>query len=244
MLLPEVLRLAHFIPGDSDMKIDEICIIDGDIVESKNIMRQNFYPMDVGKYKSEVLATRYSLFYPFKISYITEYITESNIRSILKTDRYTRSIIIDTVDKKKPRVLISQRMKNMFNVSWISLGNSKYEGQAVYSPNRDTNTIVDHFPDTFSAHALREEQESESNLNCAIQAVAEPQTMAINRMSAIVGLNLLYSMIYEGDMEPKIVFFNCRENTCRTVSGRYSHTYEVVRSMENVGSLLEAEAQP
>ena len=38
---------------------DEIVIIDQDIVESKNLTRQNFIRNDIGKNKAEVLAKRY-----------------------------------------------------------------------------------------------------------------------------------------------------------------------------------------
>ena len=37
-----------------------IYIIDFDTVEKKNILRQNFYPQDVGKFKAQALAERYA----------------------------------------------------------------------------------------------------------------------------------------------------------------------------------------
>lgn len=54
----------------------DIVLIDGDKVEEKNIKRQNFITSDIGKYKSEVLATRYSSLFN-NIKYYTNYIKDA-----------------------------------------------------------------------------------------------------------------------------------------------------------------------
>ncbi len=52
-----------------------IWVVDADTVESKNLIRQNFIQSDVGKFKAQVLADRYSKAYGVKVFPITEYIT-------------------------------------------------------------------------------------------------------------------------------------------------------------------------
>lgn len=50
-------KLSH---GNYREMEPKITIVDGDIVEEKNLSRQNFIPQDVGRNKAEVLAERYS----------------------------------------------------------------------------------------------------------------------------------------------------------------------------------------
>lgn len=60
--------LAQFIKACPWVIDPEMTLIDDDIVEEKNLLRQNFIATDVGKYKAEVLAQRYSRAFNMKIS--------------------------------------------------------------------------------------------------------------------------------------------------------------------------------
>lgn len=49
-------------------------ICDGDIVEEKNLVRQNFTPADLGENKARVLAERYSSVFGMETEYVPEFI--------------------------------------------------------------------------------------------------------------------------------------------------------------------------
>ena len=49
-------------------------ICDGDIVEEKNLVRQNFTPADLGENKAKVLAERYSSVFGMETEYAPEFI--------------------------------------------------------------------------------------------------------------------------------------------------------------------------
>ena len=53
-LLAQFLKTCLWVPNP------QITVVDDDIVEEKNLLRQNFITPDVGKFKAEVLAQRYS----------------------------------------------------------------------------------------------------------------------------------------------------------------------------------------
>lgn len=53
-IIPHLYRIAF-----ADNRNYRIIICDGDIVEPKNLIRQNFIEQDVGRIKSQVLAERY-----------------------------------------------------------------------------------------------------------------------------------------------------------------------------------------
>ena len=49
-------------------------ICDGDIVEEKNLVRQNFTPADLGENKAKVLAERYSSVFGMETEYVPDFI--------------------------------------------------------------------------------------------------------------------------------------------------------------------------
>ena len=51
-------------------------IADGDIVEQKNLVRQNFIEADLGENKAKVLAERYSSVFGLETEYIPEFIED------------------------------------------------------------------------------------------------------------------------------------------------------------------------
>ena len=61
-------------------------ICDGDIVEEKNLVRQNFTPADLGENKAKVLAERYSSVFGMETEYVPEFIESGErLLSMLRT---------------------------------------------------------------------------------------------------------------------------------------------------------------
>ena len=62
-------------------------ICDGDIVEEKNLVRQNFTPADRGENKARVLAERYSSVFGLEAEYVPSFVeTEEQLRELLRPD--------------------------------------------------------------------------------------------------------------------------------------------------------------
>lgn len=141
----------RFISNSTDNRIGvyRILIADGDIVEDKNISRQNFIYSDIGSYKAEVLATRYGTAFSLPVYFFNEYVDKNfftKYRSSIfsKTDAYRSILIVLTfVDSVKTRLLIYKKLfyELMYFASlsyysgilWIDAGNMKYNGQVVVS---------------------------------------------------------------------------------------------------------------
>lgn len=78
-------RIAHSIEDSQEFVI---CIYDYDVVENKNILRQNFIPEDVGQNKAKVLSERYNYLYPgIKVIYVPKYLYCRNFLINLIGDR-------------------------------------------------------------------------------------------------------------------------------------------------------------
>ena len=93
-------------------------ICDGDIVEEKNLVRQNFTPADLGENKAKVLAERYSSVFGMETEYVPEFIESGGYLlstlepRVFRTGAYSNSavikalvILIGAVDKDKSRKL-------------------------------------------------------------------------------------------------------------------------------------------
>jgi molybdopterin/thiamine biosynthesis adenylyltransferase len=102
-----------------------LMLIDMDIVESKNLKRQNFYSFDIGKNKAQCLAERYSALSGISISYFSQKFSEvaDNIRA-------DNLIIFDCTDNLEAR----RSIENVGGRSIIiSCGNEDTFGQVVVS---------------------------------------------------------------------------------------------------------------
>ena len=79
-LIPHLYRIAF-----SDENRDyRIIICDGDIVERKNLIRQNFIEQDIGRNKASVLAERYAGAFGIECEYIPEYIeSEQRLKELV-----------------------------------------------------------------------------------------------------------------------------------------------------------------
>ena len=66
---PHLYRLLHTLERPV-----KVVIADGDIVEQKNLVRQNFISADLGKNKAQVLAERYSTAFGMETLYVPDFI--------------------------------------------------------------------------------------------------------------------------------------------------------------------------
>lgn len=125
-LLGQFLKTCAWIPNP------EITIVDDDVVEEKNLLRQNFISIDVGKHKAQVLAERYSRAFNINItpmlSRITQYRDPYSISSTTEKEdervqadlsrRYcNNAIVILAVDSPEARRHIIGRLMRARNVN-------------------------------------------------------------------------------------------------------------------------------
>ena len=157
--LPKLLKIYN----DAFNKVPEkryrlnIVLIDADVVETKNLIRQNFISEDIGQNKAKVLAERYSnLYRDIEVSFIPKYATYSSFDSqYLPDNKYEEEhfvdidslgishsdILINLVDnegfKKKLDVFV-----NTCKCFTFAAGVNLFNGQAYFSTNHKTNGYV------------------------------------------------------------------------------------------------------
>jgi PRTRC genetic system ThiF family protein len=111
-----------------------IFIIDYDRVAKKNLLRQNFYPQDIGKFKAQVIAERYARIYgrkiafsinPFKPDMISQY-WGNNMGEALVGN----ALIIGCVDNHTGRIAMNAAISHSLSW-WLDTGNGYNSGQVL-----------------------------------------------------------------------------------------------------------------
>jgi len=196
-----VPNLARFIAsnnfGEKDYNVDYV-LVDGDKVEKKNVVRQNFLNSDVGQYKSEVLAKRYSSAFGISVTSVDCYIKSSNELNKLCSDGST--IIISCVDNNKTRKIIHdwycENCRGYHTLLWIDSGNEQLGGQVFLTGEISGKGI---WTDIIKAHpeiALAEDK-LPTELSCAERITNNEQSLAVNLTASTVIFNVVSALLRE-----------------------------------------------
>ena len=127
-------------------------VCDGDIVEEKNLVRQNFTETDLGLNKARVVAERYSSVFGLETSYVPDFIEsaekleELTKPDVLRVSEYSGKtvtelvILIGAVDNNRSRQLCHEVFLKAENLVYIDSGNGEYTGQVVCGVRRGGKT--------------------------------------------------------------------------------------------------------
>lgn len=134
-------------------KPTQLTFIDPDIVEEKNLVRQNFCAAEINRNKAQTLALRYSAAWGIEINAIPKPFTPRQIIS----EPQTLTLLIGCVDNSAARQSIAQALeqhKSYYNqasqVWWLDCGNHaiRPSGQVLLGSHSDPD------PDTYHFHEL------------------------------------------------------------------------------------------
>ena len=194
-------------------------ICDGDIVEEKNLVRQNFTPADLGENKAKVLAERYSFVFGMETEYVPEFI-ESGERlfSMLQarsfpTGPYWHSptvkelvIFIGAVDNNKSRKLCHEVFYKLDDLIYIDSGNGMHTGRssAASAAAGARSTAPS---ERRSRRFCRTQTNSPTELSCAEASVSAPQSIAANITAATAVVDMIYNILTVGETRVRQITF-------------------------------------
>jgi molybdopterin/thiamine biosynthesis adenylyltransferase len=215
-IAPHLYRLLHTL----DRQV-EVIIADGDIVEEKNLVRQNFISADLGRNKAQVLAERYSSAFGMEAHYIPDFIEcGDKLFELIRPHTYLSSpyssqrleglvILIGAVDNNRSRQLCHQVFNKADNLIYIDSGNGEYTGQVVCGIRRKGRTYYKPigvvYPDIFD-----DTDKFPTELSCAEAAVSAPQSIVANLMAATAVISYLYNILVLGNIETRSVTFSTK----------------------------------
>ena len=112
----------------------QITLMDGDTVEASNLGHQNYSATDIGAFKVDALAEKWSTAEGLQIHSVTD-----NLREQKQLDGY--DLVIVCVDRPEPR-----RLVHALDVPWIDLRCSG-DGWMVFTSDSDSNLVAQMTPD-------------------------------------------------------------------------------------------------
>jgi len=218
---PHLYRLLHTLARPV-----KVIIADGDAVEQKNLVRQNFISTDLGRNKARVLAERYSSAFGMEAHYVPEFIeNEERLIDLVSSDGYSTgpysfqhglSILIGAVDNNKSRRLCHWVFKKTDNIIYIDSGNGEHNGQVVCGIRRNGRTyykpVGEAYPDV-----LLDTDRFPTELSCAETAASAPQSIVANIMAATAIISYLYNILAIGSIETRSVTFSTKTLTLKPI---------------------------
>lgn len=164
-LVPELCQAIKTFTTTKDYPRITLTLCDHDVVEEKNLVRQNFISPDLGKNKALTLANRYSRGFGLPINAYVEIIDSVDIIDKLIINHYTTiPIIITCVDNHQTRKIIHNYISNCQYgncLYWIDLANEETAGHVVIGYN------------TGSGHSFVDVRYSKMELNLPLPFVTE-----------------------------------------------------------------------
>lgn len=198
-------------------------IYDNDVVEPKNVKRQNFIDDDVDKIKAEVIGNRYSI--PFE----SNFLTPSSIEFEYLYNNTGVNIILGCTDSIQFRIDMIKYLKTKMpdDMLWVYIdgGNLDKSGQTLVASNLPSSNVysegAEDLEKLFSDFSETPEAKAMETESCADLG---DQTIGMNFTSALY----LYNILTE--------FLGTSKITCNTiVFRRYSviANYDVNETIEN-----------
>lgn len=235
-------------------EIPEMLLIDGDVVERGNVLRQDFRPHDEGRPKALVLSEGMSP-YALGVSAYPRYLgAASPFRELVPEG----SVVVGCVDNAATRRILHERLKTYRDVVYIDSGNgsvapparglpgvlagdaaradavlrreSGWSGQIVCGVRRRGETLLpfpgDAMPDLLEGEGPEDMVPDEVPCHLAVQS--QPQRFLTNLRAATTIMEYLGPLLTDGHLLHARTFFDARRG--------YAKSYPAIDELDEVAA--------
>ena len=222
-------------PDKPKFGVPPLLIVDGDTVETPNLLRQTFVPKDLGEKKATVLAHRLGAAYGLEIQAYPHYLGhETDMTALVKEG----GIVVGCVDNPPTRKLLHERLIAYDDIVYLDAGNAGvplppggtprsrkervavreggWEGQIVCGIRKSGETLM-----PFPAEVFEDLVDGDEPLPSEAPACGEviqslPQRHQTNLFAATVLMGYLTTLLTEGTVLNHISFFDARQGFVRS----------------------------
>ena len=207
-------EFSRFLSGDEELKKKLSCawIVDGDLVEMKNLKRQAFSEEDVGQKKSAVMAEVLNAAFGLSWSAHGDYLTDMSQLKKMAEDSYcwmpsstTVPLLIGCVDNHAARLLCEKFFKSSGEIVFAS----RFGGKTV-SPLRS-----EVFPEI-----KKKRHKAVTEMSCTELNAVSPQHIAVNMNAGLYLLSAVSALLQEGRVASGVVFFDAATMTSMQAGGK------------------------
>ncbi len=232
-LISAIARLMKEIESTTN-KTTRCTIIDHDLIEQKNIPRQNFHPGDMGLPKAQVLAARYALAFGIRINALCQ---RFNAKTIQRS-WHSLNVIIGCVDNAVARqeinecLCLSQEHNRPLNTWWLDCGNHRASGQVLLGSsncfeskkafnNYAQPTFCIHLPSPALLHPelleVQLEELETTPLSCAELLARNQQNLFVNQQVAAIASEYLLALTLTGGLRKFATYFDSNSGSARSL---------------------------
>ena len=171
-----------------------VTVMDDDEVSPSNIVRQRFWPHEIGTNKAIALTHRANLMLGTNWVGLPYRLTDKQ--------QFTRSpnLVITAVDNLESRRMVNRMFSRKLNVFWLDMGCDKDKAQVVFGRFGD-NKLTDEWPSVMAHYPdLATREDAENNPSCSAAESLARQDLMINGAVANAAINMLWKVMREGQI--------------------------------------------
>jgi PRTRC genetic system ThiF family protein len=198
-----------------------LCFVDPDVVEEKNIGRQNFCPAEIGLNKAHTLAIRYSAAFGLEIHFVERALNADTIPS----PGSSFSLVLGAVDNPPARQML-HKICSTFPFWWLDCGNHEHAGQVLLGnrPHLEKPEISPlgfcaglPLPSVQHPELLAEARPARRAQSCADLALADAQSLMINQAVATYAAQYVYRLILNRDLDIYATYIDLVAGSARSL---------------------------
>lgn len=191
-----IKELARYLATNKDEVDADVILIDGDVVEEKNLQRQSFIKEDILMNKAESMALAVSDTYGMTFSYVPEYIaSKEHMLQIIKNSYYKDAysneaiiipLIVGCVDNHNCRKILHEIFDEFKDIIYIDAANEFSAGEVVVGIKNNRAVIS---PDrAFYFPEILKDSKSVIEMSCTELNQVQPQHLVTNLFAANICL--------------------------------------------------------
>ena len=215
--------------------VPPLLVVDGDTVESPNLLRQTFVPKDLGAKKAPVLAHRLGAAYGLEIQAYPHYLGHETDMTALVKDG---GIVVGCVDNPPTRKLLHERLIVYDNIVYLDAGNAGvpvpaggtprsreervavreggWEGQVVCGVRKGGETLMPFPAEVFDDLTSGDAPLPGEAPACGQIVESLPQRHQTNLFAATILMGYLTSLLTEGTVLNHVSLFDARQAFVRS----------------------------
>lgn len=180
-----------------------ITVIDGDIVECKNVGRQLFSMADVGLNKAQALAARFNAVFGLRIEAFPQMATRELLYELRRGHR-TTCILVGAVDTPTARKVLHDDLTRGYARLWLDCGNEEHAGQVCLGTQTNPARLAGALalglcrdlpaPSLIYPNLIAAPKKVQRG-DCAAQMEANLQGLMINQAVAAIAAQYLHDLI-------------------------------------------------
>jgi len=218
------LHLARLAYAGAGRRIEyQLTFVDPDRIEAKNVGRQNFTPAEIGRYKAEALAVRYSRAFGLSIHFYNEVFDAAHFVPA----REGLNLVVGCVDNTAARREIDKACRrsegrNGHPLWWLDCGNHDRSGQVILgnqirkAPQINPLGFCTGLPLPSIQHPELIRRRSQRRHTCADDLLADVQSLMVNQAVAGWAANYVYRLTVAHDLDCCATYFDLHTGTARS----------------------------